>query len=115
MQTACVVQAALGSWRSCCETSCRQLAAFYGSVLLSLSTQLLCGLRWLYPHFNAEVNARPLALQRVKDPEKAAELRAQLQRLDQQLAADAAAQRKTQLVGGINVKAAPRSCFILMF
>ena len=41
--------------------------------------------------------------QKVKDPEKAAELRAQLQRLDQQLAADRAAQRRSQLVSGIKV------------
>ena len=41
--------------------------------------------------------------QKVKDPGKAAELRAHLQRLDQQLAADAAAQRRAQLVSGIKV------------
>ncbi len=39
----------------------------------------------------------------MKDPEKAAELRAHLQRLDQQLTADAAAQRRAQLVSGIKV------------
>jgi len=43
--------------------------------------------------------------QKVKDPEKAVELRGQLQRLDQQLAADRAAQRKAQLVSGIRVRA----------
>ena len=43
-------------------------------------------------------------LQKVKDPEKAAELRGQLQRLDQQLAADRVVQRKAQLVSGIKVR-----------
>ncbi len=45
-----------------------------------------------------------LVPQKVKDPEKAAELRAQLQRVDQQLTADRAAQRKAQLVSGIKVR-----------
>ena len=50
------------------------------------------------------VHSSALSPQKVKDPEKAAELRGQLQRLDQRLAADRAAQRKAQLVGGIKVR-----------
>ena len=44
----------------------------------------------------------------MKDPEKVAELRAHLQRLEQQLAADAAVQRRTQLVSSIKVQSDAR-------
>ena len=63
----------------------------------------------------------PWTRQKVKDPEKAAELRAHLQRLDQQLAADAATQRRAQLVSSIKVKMTtvacrpPRPCALLNY